>query len=45
MVGKITPNYIEVRQGDSFTILLQFKDEKIGFIDISGSLLKMFVKN
>ncbi|MBE6467067.1 MAG: hypothetical protein E7004_00535 [Alphaproteobacteria bacterium] len=44
MVGKITPNYIEVRQGDNFSILLQFKDED-KFIDISGSVLKMFVKN
>lgn len=44
MVGKITPNHIEVRQGDSFTILLQFKDEKKA-IDITGSVLKMYVKN
>ena len=44
MVGKITPNYITVRQGDSFTILLQFKDDK-NFINIDGSVLKMYVKN
>ena len=43
MVGKITPNYIEVRQGDSFTILLQFKNED-KFIDISDSAIKMLVK-
>ncbi len=44
MVGKITPNYIEVRQGDSFTILLQFKDETKP-INITDSILKMQVKN
>lgn len=44
MVGKITPNYIEIRQGDSFTILFQFKNEK-KFIDISGANLKMQIKN
>lgn len=44
MVGKITPNYIEVRQGDNFTILLQFKDENKP-INITGSILKMQVKN
>ena len=44
MVGKITPNYIEVRQGDSFTILFQFKDEKKA-INITDSILKMYVKN
>ena len=44
MVGKITPNYIEVRQGDNFTILLQFKDEKKA-MDIEGATLKMHVKN
>lgn len=44
MVGKITPNYIEVRQGDNFTILLQFKDEEKA-INITNSVLKMYVKN
>ena len=44
MVGRITHDYIEIRQGDSFTILLQFKDHH-KFIDINGSILKMFVKN
>ena len=44
MVGKITPNYIEVRQGDNFTILLQFKDETKP-INITNSILKMQVKN
>ena len=44
MVGKITPNYITVRQGDSFTILLQFKDGK-NFINIDNAILKMYVKN
>ena len=43
MVGRIMPNFIEVRQGDSFTIQLQFKDEN-GFIDISGACLKMQIK-
>ena len=43
MVGRIMPNFIEVRQGDSFTIQLQFKDEN-GFIDISGAYLKMQIK-
>ena len=38
------PNYITVRQGDSFTILFQFKDDK-NFINISDSVLKMQVKN
>ncbi|MBR2923206.1 MAG: hypothetical protein IKC10_07825 [Alphaproteobacteria bacterium] len=44
MVGTITPNYIKIRQGDNFTVLFQFKDEN-KFIDISGSTLKMYVKN
>ena len=44
MVGKIMPNYITVRQGDSFTILLQFKDDK-NFTNINNSVLKMYVKN
>ena len=44
MVGIITPNYIKIRQGDNFNILLQFKDED-KFIDISNSSLKMYVKN
>ena len=46
MVGKITPNYIEVRQGDNFTILLQFKDEKSGgLVDLTNAALKMQVRN
>lgn len=44
MVGKITPNYIEVRQGDSFSILLQFKNDNEA-INIGGASLKMHVKN
>ena len=44
MVGKITPNYIKIRQGDSFTILLQFKDEEKS-INIKDATLKMHVKN
>ena len=44
MVGKIMPNYITVRQGDSFTILFQFKDGK-NFTNINNSILKMHVKN
>ena len=44
MVGKIMPNHIEIRQGDSFTILLQFKDRN-NPINISNSILKMSVKN
>ena len=44
MVGKIMPNYIEVRQGDSFTILFQFKNDK-KFLNIDGAMLKMCVKN
>ena len=44
MVGIITPNYIKIRQGDDFNILFQFKDED-KFIDISDSVLKMYVKN
>ena len=44
MVGKIMPNYITVRQGDNFTILLQFKDDK-NFININDAVLKMYVKN
>ena len=44
MSGKITPNYIAVRKGDSFTIRFQFKCGN-EFVDISGSSLKMQVKN
>ena len=44
MVGRILPQMIEVRQGDSFTIPLQFKGGD-GFIDITGSELKMEVRN
>lgn len=44
MVGRILPQMIEVRQGDSFTIPLQFKGRD-GFIDITGSVLKMEVRN
>lgn len=45
MVGRITPNFIEVRQGDSFTILLQFQDEKTGgFVDLTNAALKMQIK-
>ena len=44
MVGRILPQMIEVRQGDSFTIPLQFKGRD-GFIDITGSELKMEVRN
>ena len=44
MTGRISPNFIEVRQGDSFNIILQFKDEQ-NFIDISGSSIKMQVRN
>ena len=45
MTGKIMPNYIEVRQGDSFTIMFQFKDEKKGgSVDITGAALKMQVR-
>ena len=44
MTGRILPHLIEVRQGDSFTIRLQFRNEK-GFIDITGASLKMQVRN
>lgn len=44
MVGRIMPQFIEVRQGDSFTVPLQFKG-KDGFLDISGAELKMQVRN
>ncbi len=44
MVGRVMPHFIEVRQGDSFTILLQFKSKE-GFMDITGSELKMQVRN
>lgn len=43
MVGKIMPNFIAVRQGDSFTIQTQFKNDD-GYIDITGAILKMQVK-
>ncbi len=44
MVGRILPQMIEVKQGDSFTIPLQFKGRD-GFIDITCSELKMEVRN
>lgn len=44
MVGRVMPQFIEVRQGDSFTIPLQFKG-KDGFIDLTGAVLKMQVRN
>lgn len=44
MSGKITPNYIAIRKGDSFTIRFQFKCGN-EFVDINGSSLKMQVKN
>ena len=44
MVGKIMPQMIEVRQGDSFTILLQFQTDG-GVLDITGAELKMQVRN
>ncbi len=45
MVGKIMPHYIEIRQGDSFNIALQFKNHQAGeFINLSGSVLKMQVR-
>ncbi len=43
MVGRIMPHFIEVRQGDSFTIPLQIKG-KNGFIDITGAELKMQIR-
>lgn len=44
MVGRILPQFIEVRQGDSFTIPLQFKGRD-GLIDLTGASLKMQVRN
>ncbi len=44
MVGRIMPNFIEIRQGDSFTIPLQFKNKE-GFIDISGARVNLYVKD
>ena len=44
MSGKITPGFITIRKGDSFTIRFQFKHNN-EFIDIGGASLKMQVKN
>ncbi len=44
MVGKIMPQLIEVRQGDNFTIQLQFQTED-GLLDITDAELKMQVRN
>ena len=44
MVGRIMPQFIEVRQGDSFTIPLQFKG-KDGFLNIGGAEIKMQIRN
>lgn len=44
MVGRIMPQFIEVRQGDSFTIPLQFKGCN-GYIDLTNSALRMQVRN
>ena len=44
MVGKIMSQLIEVRQGDSFTIQLQFQTED-GLLDITDAELKMQVRN
>ena len=44
MTGRIMPNFIEIRQGDSFNIMLQFKNNK-NYLDISNSLIKMQVRN
>lgn len=45
MVGKIMPQYIEVKQGDNFTIRLQFRDHCNGeFINIANASLKMQVR-
>lgn len=45
MAGLMTPNGILVRRGDSFDILLQFKDKKGGPLDISGASLAMTVQD
>lgn len=46
MVGKITPQYIEIKQGDSFNIALQFKNHRSNeFINIEGSVVKMQVRS
>lgn len=46
MTGRILQNgnVIEVRQGDSFTIKLQFKTGDV-FFDLDGSELKMHVRD
>ncbi|MBQ8676870.1 MAG: hypothetical protein IJ529_00175 [Alphaproteobacteria bacterium] len=45
MVGKIMPDYIQIRQGDNFTIALQFRDYQSGkFIDLTNASLKMQVR-
>ncbi len=44
MVGIITQKGITVRQGDSFSIRLCFKDEK-GYKNISGAIISMQVRN
>jgi hypothetical protein len=43
MVGRIMPNFIEVRQGDSFTIPLLFREGKSA-VDLTGAVLKMQVR-
>lgn len=43
MVGRIMPHFIEVRQGDSFTVPFQFKG-KDGYVDLTNSVIKMQVR-
>lgn len=45
MAGIMTPNSILVRRGDSFDIVMQFKDKKGGGLDISGATVAMTVQN
>ena len=45
MSGRIMPDFIEVRQGDNFTIQLQFQDEQSGeYINLTNAALKMQVR-
>lgn len=45
MAGIMTPNSILVRRGDSFDILMQFKDKKGKPLDIGGASVALTVQN
>lgn len=45
MAGKITPYMVEVRQGDSFDIIVNFKDQSGNPMDIHYSEVKMQVRS